>query len=296
MKSGYIDAFLFCLFTAISFNFIDKLDDHINPFISLLFMSIIASLFFSAISYKHIGKMYKAVINNKTLYCIMSLAIGINWLCSIFAPNLSDPFIYLLLLFITMAILGFIFVKKKKNIDYYVSYTSIAVFVFILWYLHAKYFIGQNRNLNIGFILGVVGGMSGYLYAYILNIFVKKTEMNTTQTLSIRLLGLVVLLLIIIMSRDIKMHIYWKDFNILFLMSVLTMIIPNYFSQSSIIKLGAAKMAIFVVFTPLITFIVYSAFSRNFNSENSILAVIITLVMLLSKVTPSIINKIENRC
>lgn len=292
---GYIDASFYCLFTAISFTFIDKLDDSMNPFISLFFMSIMSSLFFNTINYKHIKKMFRACINNKISYLIMGLSISINWLSSIFAPNVSDPFIYLTISFTTMAIFGFVFIKKNKAIDYYVCSLSILALVLTLAYLHVHYYMDKSRSLNFGFIIGIISGIAAYAYGYSSNKLAKDSEMNALQTLAVRFWPLIILLFVIIKYKHISISISLSDFNILLFMSVFTMIVPNYFNQSSLIKLGVAKRSMFIIITPLLTFIIYSLSMKNFNIENSILAIIITLVLVFSKTIPIIVNKFINR-
>lgn len=292
---GYIDAFFYVLFTAVSFTFIDKLDDHINPYISLLCLTIFATIFFNAINYKNLKTMYMGCLNNKSLYLGITLCIGVNWLCSIFAPNQSDPFIYLALSFITMAICGFVFIKKNNKQDYYVHYGCILVFIIMIIFIHRYYEIGKNRSLNFGIIIGIISGLSGYLYGYISNSFAKKASLNATQVLGVRFWLLIIMLIIVVLSQHLNLNVIKENLGVLFLMSLLSMIVPNYFNQSSLIKLGVTRRAIFVVITPGITFLIYSISAMRFDKINFIIALITTLVMIFSKILPLLINHVIKR-
>lgn len=283
---GYTYALLYSLFTAISFTFIDKLDDLINPYYSLFVMSILATLFFNIINYKNLRTMYQHCYRNKMLYLAMSISIGLNWMCSIFAPNLSDPFIYLSLLFISLAGCGLIFIKKDSFISSFFNYFSVLIFIILIYIIYRYYHIGAHRSSILGVAFGVASGITGYLYALYSNKLTKINNANLfpTQILAIRMWPLILVLFITLIHNHVSFYLDTKNILIEVIMSIFTLIIPMYFSQFAIKSLGANKFSIFVALTPAFTFVIYSISMMSINKNNMFLAVAITFVLVLSKI------------
>lgn len=127
----YGDGMVYVVLTAISFVFIDDLGDYINPFISLLCMAIIATVWFNLVNLKCLTNIYRLCIKNYKIYLMVTLLISINWLASITAPHYSDPFIYLSVYFMVLAICGFIarYFETKLNNNLLSSANQINVAV-----------------------------------------------------------------------------------------------------------------------------------------------------------------------
>lgn len=283
---GYTSAFLYSIFTAISFTFIDKLDDFINPYYSLFIMSIIATLFFNIVNIKDLKKVYQHCYDNKLLYFAMTISIGINWVCSIFAPNIGDPFIYLSLHFICLAGCGLIFIKKESFKHKILDYICVVIYLILIYFTFKRYQIGTHRSLFVGEALGIIGGISGYLYAFFSNKLAKVNNANLapTQILAVRLLPLILVLLGVIMHNKVSLYLNTKDIIIEMIMAIFTLIIPMYFSQLAIKLLKVNKFSIIVSSAPLFTFIVFSLSKMSLNKSNMILAIVITAVLMLSKI------------
>src|SRR3990167_11237112 len=112
---SYTSVILYMVLTALSFTFIDKLGDYVNPIFSLFCMTICATIWFNLINYKNLKNMYVKCINHKTLYLLLAITIGINWMCAIFAPNKSDPFVYIAACFMSSAICGLVLNKNSQH-------------------------------------------------------------------------------------------------------------------------------------------------------------------------------------
>lgn len=285
--SGYADILLYALFTAVSFTFIDKLDDAINPYILLFMMTLLASMFFNAINYKTIKKTYKVCWKHKSIYLAMTIAVGANWLCSIFAPNLADPFIYLAFGFLSASICGFIFMKKETAFDVIIHVICILIFVMVILHTYLYYDIKKTRSLDIGLVLGIISGVCLYVYAHFSSVLAKKCDLSATQVLAVRPWPLLLYIIIIILKDHISFSVVKSHFDMIVLMSVMTLVLPIYYLQSAIKKLGATKFSVFASMTPGVTFIVYSLDTRHMSKINLEIALIITAVLVFSKIIPT---------
>lgn len=307
----YVDVLLYAVFTAISFTFLDKLDDFINPLVSLLFMSVLASICFAGINVKKLKSMVLACVTNKLLYLYMTVAIMINWLCSMFAPNDADPFIYLAMTAIVRAICGLLLnIKNNDRLEFYFKLFCVFILLCCIMILHHDYIIGINRNLNFGVVLGFLGGVSGYYYVVYSNKFAIKNNFSPTQILAVRFWPLVIILFCIINLKRISMHtsinnleiillvkvntifkgLAYHEVGILLLMGVLTLIVPTLFLQRGVSKLGAQNFAIFSAITPIMTDVVYSVSSHSIHLSNICISILISIVLVFIQLKSTLIK------
>lgn len=284
--SGYADILLYALFTAVSFTFIDKLDDTINPYMLLFMMTLLASVFFNIVNYKTIKMIHKVCWRNKLIYLAMTAAVGSNWLCSIFAPNLADPFIYLAFGFLSATICGFIFMKKETNLDIIIHVVCILVFVIVILHTYLYYDIKKTKSLDTGLVLGVISGISLYVYAHFSSLLAKKGSLSATQVLAVRAWPLLLCLIIVILKDHISFSVVKSHFAMIVIMAGMTLVLPIYYLQSAIKKLGATKFSVFAAITPGVTFIIYSLDTKHMSKINLEIALIITAVLMLSKIIP----------
>jgi len=276
--SPYLNAWLYVVLTAISFVFIDKIGDHINPLFSLFVMSLIASIWFNIINVETIKHTYKACFNNKSLYFSMTFFIGINWLCSIYAPNRADPFVYLATVSAIRAMCGFIklFIDHKSKH----SLLSVLLLAISLLILYKHYQMLGTKNIDIGIGLGILSGISGYYYlttSYRLSI---QNNLSSTQLLAIRFWPLVLSLGLFIIYQY-SFSLGFNNFIILVFMAFITLIVPIYFYQQAIGKLGVISTILTVSFVPPCAFIIYVLYNHHFKPINFVVCLIITLALII---------------
>lgn len=99
--SGYIDAMLYVMLASIAFVFLDDLCSDVEPLTALFVMSGIAIFCFNLLCLRNLKKVYDAILQNPFLFLMMSTALGLDWLCMVYATYLSDPFITMTSLFIS---------------------------------------------------------------------------------------------------------------------------------------------------------------------------------------------------
>lgn len=288
---GYIDTCIYSFFTALSFVFIDKLDDKINPYVSLLYMLIVALVFFNLVQYRNLLNVYRQTFKNMSTYIPMSLFISANWMCSIFAPNIIDPFFYLAIYFMTSATCACLFSVKKSSMDFIINIIIVIIFALTMFYACRYYSSIANKNIRYRLLLGIGGGVTSYGYSYFSNSFANSCKFYPTQVLAVRSWCLTIILLIIILSKHISCHLNFTNISIEVVMSALTLIIPIYFSQSALKKLGVTNYSMLVAFTPAITFVVYTISQQNLVKINFFISIAVTLVLFISKVNQILMIK-----
>lgn len=275
--NNYKDVFLYIVLISISFVFIDQVGSRIPPFFLLFMMSLLAILWFNLINIKTIKNTYTVCFNNMTLFVSMTFFVGINWLCSIYAPSGSDPFVYLLVNCTTLAILGFLkrfFLDKSK-----LALLSILLLLLCMIYLYAHYKIIVHRSLKLGMTLGAIGGVTAYFYAITSNRLQQKGNLSSTQILAVRFWPLFFILSGIVVHKHL-FYLNSKDFVTIIFMAFATLIAPVYFCQQSIRKIGVSKTSMIFSIIPLCVFILYAISRHTFNLANFIICLAATVALI----------------
>ncbi|MCC2625707.1 MAG: hypothetical protein K0R14_1580 [Burkholderiales bacterium] len=288
---AYINVILYMVLTAISFTFIDKLGNVVNPLISLFFMSIYATIWFNAVNYKHLKQIYlKCCSQNRLLYIIVAINVGINWLCSIFAPHKSDPFIYLSVTFVTMAICGLVATQKETKTQFFIEWGCIMLLASSVVLLRYGYEIHYNKNTDTGLILGCISGVTTYYYAVFSNKYSKENNFSSSQMLALRFWPLIIGLGCFILFRHITFTFTWHITFILLIISFLALIIPVYFLQKAIITIKTNSLSVILAITPVITFFIYSISIKKLNLTNLVVCLVITTTLCISRIIPIILS------
>lgn len=278
----YADIFLYMILIAISVTIIDHVGGTINPIISLLFMSSCATICFNLISYNKLKETYGAVLKYKLICAYITLTIGINWLCTIFAPYESDPFIYTASSAITLAICAVIsqFSIRRSFIDI-VILISLCSCILIMRY---SYVIRHDKSIDIGIVLGIICGISAYFYASYSTKLCQLAKLSSSQILSLRFWPLIIALSIFTLLHHIRFSGILHNIDILCFMAIITLILPIFFLQQSFKKLGVIKSSRILCVSPTITFIIYSVHVREINRINLGICLLILLTLLLPKI------------
>jgi drug/metabolite transporter (DMT)-like permease len=271
----YLDVSLYVVVSSISFVFIDKVGSKIDPLLLLFMMTCISMLWFHAINIAKLSQIYVACLNNFSIFLAMTVFIGINWLCSIYAPSSSDPFIYLSANFVAQVMIGYTdnFIKTKSKLAL-ISFILLAVALIILYY---NYHISAGRNLALGMELGIIAGMMGYFYSVCSAKLQHLANLSSTQILAVRFWLLLIGLGFFLEHQQHGIHLSITDFFIIITMAFLCLIIPIYFLQQTVKKYGSQFAAIGSARVPLIVFILYSLSQKEFNLGNFMVCLAITI-------------------
>lgn len=275
--SGYIDASIYVIVSAISFVFLKDLCDNLNPVIALFFMSGVAIISFNILGIKKIKATYSICLNNKFLFVIMSASLGLDWTCMLYASYVADPFVAMSGLFIFLAIIGFLrlFWQTKKLSNLF----SVALLICSTLSLYFTYKIGSSAHLGYGIALGAIAGICFYIYIASSNILASQKGLTTIQVLATRFWALFIGATFFVPYNGL-ISILLHNFIPLLIISYGSLIIPIYFNQQAIVKLGSALTSVFISLVPPVIFIFNSLYNHTFVLGNAIVCSIITAALI----------------
>ncbi|MFN8771053.1 MAG: EamA family transporter [Neisseriaceae bacterium] len=277
--SGYIDAALYVIIASVTFVLLTKISSTIDPVVSLFFLSATALVCFNFLGFKSFTKTYKAMFANLPVSITMSMALGLDWVFMLFASINSDPFIAMGTIFITLAILGFINLFKTTH---KVSYLfSICILFFCMVLLAVFYNIVNYSHKYLGISFGILAGISFYFYIVYSNKLSKKANMNPIQILSLRFWALFIGSIFFL--PDSTMFIIRCKFIELVTISIFSLVIPIFFNQRALQKLGPDRASVFFCLVPPTTYIFYSIFNNTFIFINILICIMITTALVIPK-------------
>ena len=284
MRSGYIDALIYVLLSSVAFVFLNNLIADVNPLIALLVMSSVALVVFNLLSFKRVKLTYTVCWQHKSIYIWMSIGLALDWVCMVYASYVADPFIAMAALFISLAIIGFIrlnFIQKSRK-----RLISLILLVVSLILLELFYVVPVEHSTSLGILLGVLAG--GAFYLYILNSakLASLGNLNSLQVLATRFWFLWGIALIMVPKLNLWVNML-THLGALILISFASLIVPIYFNQRAIQKLGAELTSVFIGLVPPVTFVCYVIYSHEFHWLNGVVCLIITVALLLPTICKS---------
>jgi len=290
MNSGYVDATIYVVLSAISFVFLNKLCDQVAPLIALFTMSGIALICFNVLSICSLKKTYAACIRHKYLFLLMSAALGIDWLGMLSASRVADPFISMAALFIALAFSGFakLYIKQRS----YVNLISMLLLFASIIILYFSYQLGQSQHIGEGLLLGTIAGMAFFVYMESSGVLAEQGNLSSIQLLATRFWVLFVGSSLLIPYKNLYTAVA-PHFLPLAMVSMGTLVVPIFFNQQAIKKLGTALTAVLISFVPSTTYLVYAIYNHHFILSNTVACGIITLALILPKIV-TVINVSSN--
>lgn len=276
----YLDAILYIIFTAISFVFLDRIIAHINPIVALVIMSLCGIIVFNVLNLRKLAPTYRYCWHNKTTYLIMSFALAVDWWTIVLACYFSDPFVAMAALFIAVAVVGFARLWLNQRKWRFLVSCGLLVTASVLLVLF--YTVSASKSVMIGFILGAIAGCAFYVYVASSERLALRCGFSSLQILATRFWVLFISALIgifFISPFGLTVH----DVILLIVISFGSLIIPIYFNQQSIAKLGAATTSIVISLVPPITYVFYLLVYWQISLINTLVCILITLAILLPK-------------
>lgn len=278
--NGYIDALIYVILTAVSFVFLNQLISEIDPWLALLVMSGIALAGFNGANFSKITASYQVIWREKLLWVFMAATLAIDWISMVFASYYSDPFIAMAALFIATAFFGFAQLYWRQRRLAYLC--SCGLLILVMIFTLFSYHILNGKSSFIGIVLGLAAG--GAFYGYIASSarLAKRGNLNSLQVLATRFWGVFIVALFFVNWQQF-LQLDLKQFGQLLLVSFGALIIPIYFNQQAIAKIGAEAVAVFISMVPPLTYIIYAFYQRQFNLLNALVCLVITVALVLPK-------------
>lgn len=277
---GYVDAAMYVFLTAISFVFIDSLCAAIHPMVALFIMSTIALLVFNLLSLKTLKKTYVACYKHWGTFLLMSFVLGVDWTSMVYATHLSDPFIAMSALFITLALIGFIVQYRKYHSWYYLFGGLLLIASLVL--LISSYQIANTRNVFQGLFLGMLAGIAFYIYIVQSDKLSKQANLSAVEILATRFWVLFFVSSGYLYGKNLH-DILAANWMLLLFISFASLIIPIYFNQKAIQKLGPSVAAILISFVPPVTYAFQVWHQGSYELINVVICIITSSALILPR-------------
>ncbi|RTL11628.1 MAG: hypothetical protein EKK54_06730 [Neisseriaceae bacterium] len=276
--SGYLDAAIYVLLTSVAFVFLDHLIVGLNPVVALFAMSAIALIVFNSLNISNLKKTYLACWHNKTIYLMMSAALAVDWVTMVFASHIADPFIAMAALFSALALFGFgkiYLIARNKAVLF-----SLFLLLLGLGILLFAYQVKTGHSIIGGVILGSIAGLAFYVYIANSSKLASLAHLSSLQVLATRF-WLLFFGAVIFVPKHNLLFLLKQNLLSLVIISLGSLIIPIYYNQQAIKKLGSELTSVFISLVPPVTYGFYAIYNRQIIMVNVVVCILITLALII---------------
>jgi hypothetical protein len=270
-------AFLYVICTALSVIFIHLIGTRM-PDMLLIFMSTsFAILFFNLHRWRSVSTTYRRIFKLPKALIFINLLMLFQWLGSFLLPIYFSPAAFIISLFSTLSLLSSLMLyRSHKKTSHLVK--LILLSLSLIGFYTMYYFVYPLASYLVFLFSSLSRGAIGYSY---LRASAKLNQQNFSamEILSFRfwLLWLASLAYVIYDHQFAQFSIIMIPPTLL--IAAVTLIIPIYFSQKSIEKIGPDKSGLIFGFTPLaITLlenrVIKTPFDNNLIFSSSLLLII----------------------
>lgn len=287
---NYTYSFLYVLIASFSYIFMEYTVTTWSPVLSLIFSIFLATLYFHITNIHHIKATYTQAIKDKWNWLWVNLTVMVMWGAAFHSVFYIGPFGYLFLFYSTAAVFGFFFqVKNEKTIRFPRIISMIIIIFLIVIYIG---FIEKHTNhyYLLGNFLAILSGTMSYAYSKTSFSFSKNTSLSATQILAIRFYALLIFSILLCwiepFSVNLSLHILWH----MALLAALSFILPLYFFQKAVLKVGPEAQSIFIAFSPAVTYLLKILIDHQFDLYPFLVSIILGIMLII----PAII-KMKNQ-
>ncbi|GIB73310.1 hypothetical protein VCSRO19_0915 [Vibrio cholerae] len=260
----YKFTFAYIVLNAVSAVVIHHVGNMIKLNVMIALSSFYALIFFHLLNIGNIVSMYKKAFKNIKLCCLLVSIFAIMWWVCFLIPVYYTPAILMFYATAWPSLFGlfFTYMKKKEShsrITFLTILTLIIGFYFVLDYEQ------EWSSMGLLVLLTTIAGITMYMYSK-LSQSMNEVGFSPSEILAIRFVFLTIFSLIYILNNGELFNITANDLSYSLFVSMMSLIIPIYFSQISISKVGANNHSIVMGFTPFFCFgfeYIYFYFTSN---------------------------------
>lgn len=256
---GYLYGMLYIISIATSLVWIDSLGETYQLGYLLFGTTLTATLIFNACCFDSLSSTYRSIHRSPMLWLSLSIAILMTWGLSYYATIHSSATILVSLFFIAQAMMA-----SLLNRRYHFVFACLLLIGFICY--------AAEQGSWLTYFSGILAGIFSYAYFKVSFIYSKKLGLKPTQVLAVRyylLLAFASGLVIedIMTHQSIIQQHHGLSFSllILFLLGLSNMVIPNFFSQSCVQKIGPSQFASITTLIPVITYLCQGIIQNEWN-------------------------------
>ncbi|WP_299495076.1 hypothetical protein [uncultured Shewanella sp.] len=249
----YKYTFAYILLNAISAVVITFVGHTISVEVMIALSSLYALLFFHCLNIGNFVVMYKKVLTNFKLCSLMISIFGLMWWVCFLIPVYYTPAILMFYATAIPSLLGLFFTFKAKK----QRQAQMGFFAILLLIIGFYVALSQSETLTsmaLLLLLTLTAGITMYIYSR-LSQSMNEIGFKPSEILAIRFTLLTFFAFVYIFKSGALFSISGRDAIFSLLVSIMSLIIPIYFSQISISKVGANDHSILIGFTPFFCFI-----------------------------------------
>lgn len=260
--NNYIFTVLYVILNAASVVAIHLIGNEMPIDLMIFLSSLYAAIFFHLINLKKIKSTYIKVCDNINLYIYTIVVFLVMWIVCFLIPIYYTPAILMFYATSIPTLLGVISLLKRKS-----KRKKEILVVILLAFIMVSFMLvlsKEYRGLKYLFLIigAITAGVTMYVYS-ILSYKMNRVGFSPSEILAIRF----ILLVLIPMSWCFYSgSIYEISVDIILntlIISFLSLIIPIYCSQMSILKVGPDYHSVAMGVTPFLAFIFESLFLNN---------------------------------
>lgn len=254
----YLSIVLFCFLTAASSVYIDIVEHSISPITTLFYSFLLAVLFFNLINIHRAKQAISlSIANYKTIFKV-NITTVFNWMF-IFIPlkHIEPAFVIAIYMAVRPITTSLLTMKNKTRKQ---LFNEILFSVLIASCLILLVIDELNRTDNLWqhlyyvfmvFIAGISGSLSS-IYAHRLS----QKVFTASHVLSVRFILLTLVSFLLIFTTNVPLVVKFPELIQLVTVSVISVILPLYFLQKGLERIGPMQVAFMGPFIPVFTYII----------------------------------------
>ncbi len=290
-------SFFYPIATSISVIYVNKISTSLSPLLSLLICVSLATAFFHVVSYRKIRLIYQSALHNWQQSLRINLLLLVIWVSMFYALSLINPYSFILIYFITPAIITYA-IKCKHEPRYSTFIACVGLSLVACAYL--LFFYGQSlfhTKQLIGILLSTIGGVSAFYYRTCSARYSQMIPGGAVAILAVRSFGIIIgcivgLALLSLLHQHPLTGLAVSNGQLylnLLIILILSFVLPLYLNQKGIEKCGPLIHSCIAAICPLSTLILacFFGFYHNHIPQVTLLfvsSVVIVILLLLPKI------------
>ena len=246
--------------------------------------------------------MYQQTLKHWRIAMPVNVILAVVWITTFMGLHLVDPYSYVVIYFSIPAIM--VFLEKYCNEKKWYYILSALGLLALIGYYNVHIYLseyGHNHLVVFGLALSVLAGGCALPYGKMSALYMEKLKGSATMVLAMRSYGVIVGCLIALVIYSFFKNVYtattW-DIHLAINLAIVVLasfILPVYFNQKGIGKVGPLLHSCIAASCPLFTFVLSIFFIVENKSSYYLQAGFIALAVTVLLIFPQIAKYRSNK-
>lgn len=255
---GYLFALAYIFVTAVSMLFIHETNKSVPIFVSTTWIFSFTFLWFFCVNFFSLKRIGRCIVDYPITLIKINLSSLVIWMTTFFSLKFISPvlFVAIFMSMIPCATYAIKLIQKKAT---HSTAQSLLIILLIVLTLLLTLISHDSDHMSIhdyiwGTVIAYIGGAAVSVYFLQTSALQEEADLKAKQILLLRFPLMIVLTFILANKTSLINIVHHEMFFHLLLLSFITVIIPLYFLQKSIRRIGPVKTSYLIPLTPLVTF------------------------------------------